>query len=568
MARLISDIETVRIVVNNLALGFISDVVISPGALNAPLSVSLSRIPFFHCHTILDARAAGFFALGITQMAVPPVALVCTNGTALLNCAPAIAEAYYQHLPLVVITADRPQEWLDQNDGQMIQQRDALTPFFRYRCQLPSAITNDDDRWYATRLVREAIHTASRSLAGPVHINIPLREPLYEFNTYPSVRISGALSVVPPKNLTDFALENLRKNFNEKKKIMIIVGPTLRSLDLGDSMIRMEKNYDVVVIHENMSNLIFEQGVKHIDRVLATIAPEEENAFRPDLLIVCGGAVTSERLKAFIRRGKLTRTWYIGEEEFAPDTFQSLSIHISMSPDLFFNQFIKAQGKKRKRSKFHELWKARAQVAEQRHKAFLASAPWSDLKVFSMLAAAQPEESDVHLGTSTPMRYMDLFKYAIIGYTWGNCGTRGIEGCLSTATGFAAKTRNLVTVILGDNSFLYDSNALLIAELPVNLRIVVIDNEGGSTYRISPETAQIDEVRELCEFPHEQDIARIAKAYGMKVLKAQDELSLEAALKELYAPQELPTLLVVKTPAHMNGEVLRQYFQYLKEPRD
>ena len=565
MAKQISDIETVRLLVNHLALGFVSDIVIVPGASNAPISVSLARIPCFHCHTILDARAAGFFALGMAQLAIPPVALICPNGTALLNCAPAIAEAYYQHLPLIVVTADRPEEWLNQNDGHMVEQQEALAPFFKYRCQVPSSISCDDERWYANRIMREAVNASSQNPNGPVHINIPIREPLGNFNTPPSMRISGALPIAPLKSNSELSMKSLCRNFNERKRIMVVIGPMLRSFDVGEFVMKMEKNYDVVVVHENMSNLVCGKGVKHIDRVLATITPEEENAFLPDLVITCGGAVSSRKLQEFIRKGRLTKTWHIGEEAYAPDTFKSLSVHIPMQPDSFFDQFIKAQGKKRKRSKFHQLWETKVQIAEQRHKAFIENAPWSDLKAFSIIAQTQPEESDLQLGTSTPMRYMDLFDYTIIGYTWGNCGTHGIEGCLSTATGFTLKTHNTVTVILGDNSFLYDSNALLIAELPTALKIIVIDNEGGSSYRISPETSQIEEVRELCELPHEQDIARIAKAYGLKVLKAQDEDSLQMALKELYAPQDLPALLVVKTPAHMNGEVLRQYFQYMRE---
>ena len=565
MAKQISDIETVRLLVNHLALGFVSDVVICPGALNAPISISLSRISYFHCHTVLDARSAGFFAIGMAQLSVSPVAVVCTNGTALLNCAPAIAEAYYQHMPLVVISADRPQEWIGQNDGHSIMQQDVLSPFFKYRCQLPAAINCDDDRWYANRIIREAINASTRGVNGPVHINVPLREPLYEFNTYPTMRVGGALPILPQKSATDFSLKSLIRSFNEKKRIMVVAGPMLRSLDLGDSLMRMEKYYEIVVVHENMSNLVYEKGIKHVDRVLAAIKPEEENAYRPDLLIVCGGAISSRKLREFIRRGSNIKTWYVGEETYAPDTFGSLSVHVAMPPDAFFSQFIKEQGKKRKRSKFHQLWQMKADAAAEKHSEFIKSAEWSDLKAFSILAETQPEEGDLQLGTSTPMRYMDLFSYSIIGYTWGNCGTHGIEGSLSAAAGFAQKTGNAVTVILGDNSFLYDSNALLIAELPTNLRIIVIDNGGGSTYRISPETGRIDEMRDLCELPHEQDIARIAKAYGLRVLKAQDEESLREALKELYAPQELPALLVVKTPTHINGEVLRQYFEHLKE---
>lgn len=562
MENLISNIETVQILLEELMASRILPVVISPGSRNAPISVSMKRSGLFQCHVILDERSAGFFALGIAQQ-VGIATLVCTSGSALLNYGPAIAEAYYQHIPLIVISADRAPEWLGQLDGQVIPQQGVLSAFFKHECQLPANISCDDERWHARRSIQDAISAAKHPLGGPVHINVPLREPLYEFTCSMKPKIYLMPPMTVNNTLANFCIGHFQYMYRKAKKVMVVVGPYLKK-ELGNTLVELKTYYDMIIIGEHLSNLPCDCGIRHIDRVLSTISPEEKDKFIPDLVIACGGAVLSRQLKKFLREAKNKQVWYVGEGEMAPDTFQGIAIHIPIPPESFFQQFIHTPTSPKLPTQFRQVWLSKAKEAEQRHEAFLKDLSWCDLKAFSIISGHVPADSDLQLGNSTPIRYMELFKLPDLHRIWGNRGTNGIEGCLSVAMGAASYSRKTVTLVIGDNSFLYDSNALLSGDHPKNLKIIVIDNGGGGIFRFLPGSSTLNEVQELFEVPHHLDLARLAELHGIQTFTADDEISLHEALQKLYESENM-AILVVQTSTRANGEILKQYFQHLSK---
>ena len=562
MGNLISSIESVQILLEELIASRTLPAVISPGSRNAPISVSMKRSGLFKCHVMLDERSAGFFALGIAQE-VGIAILVCTSGSAMLNYGPAIAEAHYQHIPLIVISADRAPEWLGQLDGQVIPQQGILSAFFKHECQLPANISCDDERWHARRSIQDAISAAKHPLGGPVHINVPLREPLYEFTCPMRPKINLMPPMTVQSTLANFCIGHIQYTYRKAKKVMVVVGPYLNK-ELGNTLMELKTDYDIIIVGEHLSNLPCDCGIRHIDRVLATITPEEKEKFTPDLVIACGGAVLSRQLKKFLREAKNKQVWYVGEGEMAPDTFQGLASHIPIPPESFFPQFIHTPTSPKLPTQFRQVWLSKAKEAEGRHDTFFKDLSWCDLKAFSIISAHIPADSEVQLGNSTPIRYMELFALPNLHRAWGNRGTNGIEGSLSVAMGAASYSRKTVTLVIGDNSFLYDSNALLSGNYPKNLKIIVIDNGGGGIFRFLPGSSSLDEVQELFEVPHHLDLSKLAELHGIQMLTADDETSLQDALQKLYASEDM-TMLIVNTSTRANGEILKQYFQYLSK---
>ena len=560
-----SDIENVRILISLLVQKGIKEVVLSPGSRNAPLLVSVAREKRLKHHVIVDERSAAFFALGIAQQTGQTVALICTSGTALLNYSPAVAEAYYQGIPLLVISADRSSEWIDQDDSQTIQQQGALCNFVKKSFQLPTAITCNEDHWHTNRLVNEAINLSQHGRKGPVHINVPLREPLYGFQheSITSERVIKTLKETP--SLTAEISQNLREEFFLCPKVMIIAGFHEPDPVLQQHIKLLASLPNVVVLTESVTNLSIPLVISTIDRVISTIQPEEAETYVPELLITFGGAIVSRMIKAFIREHTPHSHWHIDERSTPPDTYKSMTLHVPMDTRTFFDQLQPAEIKANSLpSSYAHQWHQREEKATQIHDNYLKRIPWCDLKAFSMLIPALPAGSRLQLGNSTPIRYAQLFRYTQVDRTDANRGTSGIDGCTSTAMGAASTFDGITTLIVGDNSFLYDSNALWIKNCPPSLRIIVIQNGGGGIFRFLAGPSGLEEVEELFETPHDVDIERLAEVHRFKMYRATDAPSLESALSEFYQPGQQPAILVVHTPGKINGEILKGYFQALR----
>ena len=322
---------------------------------------------------------------------------------------------------------------------------------------------------------------------------------------------------------------------------------------------------NVVVLTESVTNLSIPLVISTIDRVISTIQPEEAETYAPELLITFGGAIISRMIKAFIREHTPHSHWHIDERPTPPDTYKSMTLHIPMDTRTFFDQLQPAEIKANSLpSSYAHQWHQREEKAVQIHDNYLKRIPWCDLKAFSMLIPALPAGSRLQLGNSTPIRYAQLFRYTQVDRTDANRGTSGIDGCTSTAIGAASTFDGITTLIVGDNSFLYDSNALWIKNCPSSLRIIVIQNGGGGIFRFLAGPSGLEEVEEFFETPHNVDIEQLAKVHRFKVYQATDAPSLASALSEFYQPKQQPAILVVHTPGKINGEILKRYFQVLK----
>jgi 2-succinyl-5-enolpyruvyl-6-hydroxy-3-cyclohexene-1-carboxylate synthase len=560
-----TDKKIVQIIVALCAQKGVRHVVVSPGSRNAPLSIAFNREERIECYVIVDERSAAFFALGLSQKTGEAVALVCTSGTALLNYAPAIAEAFYQRIPLIVLSADRPTEWIGQDDSQAINQHQVFANFTKYNCQLLVDITCDDEAWHVNRSVNEALNLAVSGRKGPVHINIPLREPLYGISAKNNSSLRVFNQIESNSLLADSVLQDLKNRLSKSPKIMILAGILpAHEKGLFESIIcEVEKNANVVVLVEPISNIQTEGSITTIDRVLNVITVDDAEAFRPDALISFGGALVSKQIKTFLKNNPPKEHWYIGKGEVHIDTFRQLTALIQVEPSTFLEQFFVNYPDLG--NDYASQWEAKAHIALQRHNHFMASAPWSDLKAFEVINSVLPQDTDLQLGNSSAVRYAHLFSQPKLNSIQCNRGTSGIDGSTSTAAGAAWVSDVMTTFISGDISFFYDSNALWNKYLSANLRIIVMKNGGGSLFRFIPGPSDVEELDEYFETAQELNIEKVASLYELPFYRASSEEELIAILPQFYAPHSKTVILEINTPRLENDKVLKGYFREMKK---
>ncbi len=559
---MISDKKNVQVLVQQCIAKGLKEIVISPGSRNAPLILSFSKIPEIKCYTIVDERSAGFFALGMAQQLKRPVGIVCTSGSAALNYAPAVVEAFYQEIPLVVITADRPEEWVGQADGQTINQKGIYHNYIKYEANLPVNLVHDDDLWYAKRIVSEAFIKATNGVSGPVHINLPLREPLYnkeevELRNQPSINL-----MEPDRQISEEQQTLLIDTWNNAKSVMIICGVNSFDQHFNGILNQLSNLSNTVILTESTSNVFGEKIIGCIDRQLACITEEQISEYAPELLISFGGQIVSKHIKKFLRDNKPNEHWHISLNDNIIDTFQSLSLHIKMNPFALFKQIVDklTNGD----SCYQHLWLDNKIVSRQKHLEYVQNVEWSDIKVMNHVFSNLPHGCQLHLANSTPVRYAQLFQDEIKVHSYSNRGTSGIDGSLSTAVGASLVKTDSTILVTGDLSFFYDSNGLWNKYIKPDFKIVLINNSGGGIFRFIPGPAETDEVEEFFEAKHDQSAEYIAKAFNLRYISCSSEERLDICFKELIDNNKQAGILEIFTPNELNGVLLRNYFKYLK----
>lgn len=536
--------------------------IISPGSRNAPLIKAFAEIQSINCLSIPDERSAGYIALGIAQLQNKPVAIISTSGTAALNYGPALAEAYYSQTPLLALTADRPLEWVDQMDGQTIRQNDIFKNFIEYSDNL-SIISKKEDFWLNTNVLNKCFRHLKK---GPVHINIPFREPLYDEvneNDIPDFMMDNLVS---EPVLLESDIQKLAGIFNKAKKVLIVPGKQQPSNELNQLLENISSLNHVAIFKHHLDNLIIPEAFHFQDRLLHVLSHEKQKNFKPDLLISFGGPVLSKKVKTFLRNNSPEQHWRIDEKDDFPDTYQKLTRTIQTKPLLFFKKLVPYI--KNRDSNYKNQWHEVNQLADKIHTSFISSAEWSDLLAFYEIMQNLPEHSILHLGNSSPVRYAQLFPLKRSITCFSNRGTSGIDGSLSTAVGAGiAVPQKIHTIVLGDMSFFYDSNALWNKHLQQNFKIIVINNQGGNIFRLIPGPQKTGLLEDYFEAHVPASIEKIAKAHHIKYLKANNKYELIKNLKQLYA-SACTTVLEVHTDAKTSADVWADYFNNLKDKAD
>ena len=563
-----TDHEACAELVEVLAGQGVRNVVISPGSRNAPLIVAFAREKRIENHVIVDERSAAFAAVGIAQSTGEPVAVVCTSGSAVLNYAPAASEAYYRQLPLIFVSADRQAEWIDQNDSQTIRQPGALAGVVKHTCNIPSDTNGANAAWWINRMVNEAAIIAGRAPKGPVHINVQLAEPLCgtQSRTPGKARIIENVEVLhhPRYDIADDCTDAILHT----KKVMIVAGVMPHDDALERILSNMSLRNNVVVLTETIANISGERVITTIDRTLSAIRAGEEDNFAPELLITIGGALVTRMLKNFLRSNPPQEEWRIGIDHNVIDTMQHLTKRIEVEPAEFFRQIyagIEHDSGHKAKSSYAEMWRDATNVAKERDKSYISTAPWSDLKAFAQLLPMIPEGTELHLSNGTCIRYAQLFETPQVHHCYCNRGVAGIDGSTSTALGSSLVTTDRLTLLItGDMSLSYDISGLASQYNSPRFKIVVMCNGGGGIFRFIKGPSELQELEQYFEVNRDLPIGKYAAAFGFSYHEAHSEAELEEAAGRFFADPSA-AMLAIYTPNTLNADVLRGYFASIRQ---
>ena len=547
--------ELAQIVISACHQFKIETVVISPGSRNAPLTIGFSNHPEIETLSIVDERCAAFFALGIAQQTKKPVAVLCTSGSALLNYYPAIAEAFYSNIPLVILSADRPKHLIDIGDGQTIRQENIFENHILFSANL---IENEKFKTRNSQLIGEALQI-SVSQKGPVHINIPFDEPLYEtvdeMKTFHFPHIS--MSSLDNSHIEYEALATI---WNSASKKIILVGVNYPDSDLHQLIDLYTHDNSVLILTETTSNLHHNKAINSIDQLIFSLDETQFQELQPEVLITFGGMIISKKIKQFLRNYQPKHHWNIDEKK-ATNTFFCLSEFIQTKPVDFFLEFNKVTSQKE--SNYQPKWLQFRNEKRLKHAEYLFNTEHSDFKVFEQVLESIPANCQLQISNSSIIRYAQLFSIDETNTVFCNRGTSGIDGSTSTAIGAAYVNKNQTVFITGDLSFFYDSNSLWNKNISKSFRIIIINNSGGGIFKIIPGPNSTNALKYF-ETPHCLTAEPLCKMYGFEYQKGFSTETVKEQLNGFYKTSDKPKILEIFTASEKNDLILKEYFKYIQ----
>jgi len=463
---------------------------------------------------------------------------------------------------LVIISADRPANLIDVGDGQTIRQENV----FENHILCSANLGGENDR----ELIEKALQTAIDK-KGPVHINVPFEDPLYEMTSEENrdaeaEKFTSKIVKIDEKSLLKEIplevneLQKFADIWNASTKKMVLVGEHFPDELLQIQLEHLAKDPSVLVLIENTANVSHPKFINSIDKLIFPFEEDELAEFKPDILLTVGGMIVSKKIKEQLRNFKPKHHWH-ADALRAYDTFHCLEHHFKVSPQLFFSQFFFLT--KSKVSNYQQFWLHKKELRLQKHQEFMETCAFSDLKVFSAILATIPNHTQLQLGNSSVIRYSQLFDSDKTWRIFCNRGTSGIDGCTSTAIGAAYAVKENTLFITGDISFVYDSNALWNNYIPNNFRIIVINNGGGGIFRFIPGPQQSGSL-DYFETPHHLTAEHLCKMYNFEYSTAKDETALQLQLSNFYEDSGFPKVLEIFTPRLENDQILKAYFNNLK----
>lgn len=559
-----SNKENVNILTSLLLEYGVSDAVVCPGSRNAPIVHNLSVCEAIRCRPVTDERSAAFYALGLAIATRRPTVVCVTSGSALLNVMPAVAEAAYQHVPLVVISADRPQQWIDQLDGQTIPQSDALGRFVRKAVQLPEP-HNDEERWLCRRLVNEAMHLATCRQGAPVHINVPISEPLFEFDTEQLPQLSR-FNNIKRAAIKDASMD-MPDAFHDATRPMIVIGQLAHGTISHETIRSLSEKY--VVMSEPLSNpsymtIHFDEAIRYIVSDNSSINDDEDDktAYYPDYVIYVGDTLVSKPARRFLRNAKAPSCLITPDAADIHDPLMTLTDIVECDSDSI-NALLASlcdAPDTDERCRFHDRWQSFLDAYAAHADAYAPEySQMATVKYFEEQLADLDIDICVHYANSSAVRLACIYAQH---YVWCNRGVNGIEGSLSTAAGFSLATHDMTVCVIGDLSFFYDQNALWNSNLRGNLRIILLNNRGGGIFRQLPGLSDSPAADDLVMASHENTAQGICTQNDIGYLSAKSMDEMQIGIVTLLTREsERPMLLEVFTDSNDDVKALEKYFK-------
>ena len=548
-------------IIKNCEAYSIKHIVISPGSRNAPLTIGFTENDFFKCYSIVDERSAGFFALGIAQQSQQSVALVCTSGSALVNYYPAVVEAFYSRIPLIVISADRPNHLINIGDGQTINQPHLFASHILYEANLREVTKKSFIRFFKDNnsFIIKALEVANTA-RGPVHINAPLSDPLYETVEVHKENFDGNLSYVINSSIS--LPKSIIKKWYSSKKKMILVGVNVPESVKQSYLDIIGKDPSIIVLTETTSNLHHSNFFPSIDQLITPLDGTDFEVLQPEILLTFGGMIVSKKIKTFLRSYPPKLHWHVDMIQ-ANNTFFCLNKHYKCTVNSFFKSLLHTNIISNN-STYFKTWNAVKNRRLEKHKTYLKSIPFSDFKAFDSILKHIPRNSMVQSSNSSTIRYLQLFNLDSSLTIFCNRGTSGIDGSTSTAVGASCVSEKPTVFITGDLSFFYDSNALWNDYIPSSFRVIIINNSGGGIFRILPGNKNSENFATFFETNHCLTSKLISEHFKFDYTTASSITELDTKWENFYSLSERPKIIEIFTPSTENDKILLSYFDFIK----
>lgn len=556
--------------------------IVSPGSRVAPLTLGIVRHHNTEKITVTDERSAGFIALGKAMALLNDknwhrendfVGLACTSGSAVYNYAPAITEAFYQQIPLLILTADRPPEWVGQQDGQTIQQKNIFGSHVKAFFEIPVDFLHQDSIWYAERIMNEACLALKTEPYAPIHINIPIREPFYPEKEEKIVPNTTRIWKEFSANL-QLSLQQWHEIFilwEECENKLIVAGQNFSNLPLQQNLQKLYQDFQIPIVADSLANLHHLDFIHHHDIFLQNLSTEQKKQIQPEILITFGKSLISKSLKLFLKQFPPKYHLHIQAKGEVADTFQTITHIIRLEPNEFWKKLYEdwdlktmlERDEEGEKDEYILAWEHYEHLAAQKINRFFVNENhhFSEFEAVGEILENLPKNINLHIGNSMPIRYVNFWgiQHQEIS-VFCNRGTSGIDGCVSTAVGTALMNPEKITVlVVGDLSFLYDKNGLWHHHLPKNLKIIVLNNFGGNIFSMIDGAKNQPELMTYFHTPHTQTMEKFAEIFGLAYQVAHDKHTLQASLSILFENNELPQLLEILTDRENNTKVWEKF---------
>lgn len=547
--------ENVRVLVSLLKAYEIHHIVLSSGNRNVPFVHMVENDDFFTCYSIVDERSAGFFALGLIERLDCPVAICCTSGTSVCNYTSSVAEAYYQRLPLLVLTADRPSYYLKQNEDQMIPQVNVLKSITKESVDLPAIITAQD-YWYCLNQVHTALLELDHHGKGPVHINFHIEDR--------ATNVSDALYEKPNDlvKMNRYEIGKLKQNKWKdtikdlsEAKIMILYGQTSQISEQEIELLnKFVEKFNCIIVKDHLANLHCSKSL-NIYSAFSILSESELEKLLPDIVItMAGNSTLFQPLKALIAKSnRRTKQWLVSQDGYVHDSLRCLSNVFECTPYEFLEYYSELE--LQESNSYYEQWNNAISKIKTPEPSY------SSLYAVKQLMENMPEQSIFHIGNSSSVRYSNMFSLKESIKVYCNRGTNGIDGSFSSFMGNAVVSDELCFLLIGDLSFFYDLNACWNRYRGNNIRIMLNNNEGAELFHYSY-GEKISSINKHIAAEHHATAKGWVESQGFKYLSAHNQDEFEKALSEfLSKDSDKPILFEVFTKKDIDAKVVHEYYE-------
>lgn len=557
-----TELKSYQIIIALLKEYGINQCVLSAGSRNLPFVHSVEKDSYFECYSVVDERSAGYFALGLAQQSGKPVVISCTSSTATCNYWPAVAEAFYQNVPVVVLTSDRDPARLGQHEDQMIDQVGMYDRHVRKSVNLP-IVRDDNDFRFCWRLVNEALMELDHHEGGPVHINVPSRWYSTSFTAprLPEVRRIERIDLESDEKIW----RNRAKMLDGAKRVLVVPGQaSWASEKLKDALEGFFQTFNSAISVEYMSNVADLTGAINTSVCFDSRYCTEKKflEFAPDIVISWGGNVM-QGAKEMLRHAKAPiEHWLVSRDGKVCDPFDSITTVFECSPETFLRKMSSLAGENsRNDMTYYNSIKTFADAV------VAPDSRWSNIYAIKNVVECIPSDSVLHMSINNAIRITNFFKLAHGVRSYANIGTHGIDGCMSSLLGQAQATDGLAFLVIGDLSFFYDMNSLRIRHIGSNVRILLLNNHGGEEFYYNG--IWQDEASDLHTTARHNAVAGPwAESCGFRYLSADDKESFDRALPEfMAADSDKPILFEVFTEMSTDSQAIYDFYD-ASRPRD